>query len=78
MALALPPPVLDGPRDERQRGFPRRRTYSKGLSGERRTIQAKASHCIQAFQWFQKAAEQGYVAAQFSLGVMYDAGRGVA
>jgi TPR repeat protein len=27
--------------------------------------------------WFRKAAEQGFVKAQFNLGLMYDNGRGV-
>ncbi|TGV06746.1 sel1 repeat family protein [Alcaligenaceae bacterium 429] len=30
-----------------------------------------------AREWFEKAAEQGLAQAQFSLGVMYDQGRGV-
>ncbi|MGG4603986.1 tetratricopeptide repeat protein [Paenalcaligenes sp. Me131] len=30
-----------------------------------------------AHEWFEKAAEQGLAQAQFSLGVMYDQGRGV-
>ena len=31
----------------------------------------------QALKWYRKAAEQGYVFAQFNLGVMYDNGEGV-
>ena len=30
-----------------------------------------------AREWFEKSAEQGLAQAQFSLGVMYDQGRGV-
>jgi hypothetical protein len=31
----------------------------------------------QAFKWYHKAAEQGYVAAQYNLGILYDEGLGV-
>lgn len=31
-----------------------------------------------AFKWYRKAAEQGYVAAQYNLGILYDEGLGVA
>ena len=32
---------------------------------------------IKAVEWYQRAAEQGYAAAQYHLGVMYDNGQGV-
>jgi len=53
-----------------QQGFERGEAYYSG--------EGVPQDCIQAFQWFQKAAEQDHVVAQLSLGVMYDAGRGVA
>lgn len=31
----------------------------------------------QAFKWYHKAADQGYVAAQYNLGILYDEGLGV-
>ena len=31
----------------------------------------------QAFNWYQKSANQGYATAQYNLGVMYDEGQGV-
>ena len=31
----------------------------------------------EAVKWFRKAAEQGYAAAQYNLGAMYDSGQGV-
>ncbi len=38
----------------------------------------KGKHYAKAAEWYRKAAEQGYAAAQHSLGVMYYTGRGVA
>jgi hypothetical protein len=32
----------------------------------------------EAFKWYHKAADQGYVPAEYNLGVLYDEGRGVA
>jgi uncharacterized protein len=32
---------------------------------------------VEAVKWYRKAAEQGYVEAQWSLGYMYDKGDGV-
>jgi TPR repeat protein len=32
---------------------------------------------MKAVEWFQKAADQGLVAAQFNLGIMYENGQGV-
>lgn len=31
----------------------------------------------EAFEWYHKAADQGYVAAQYNLGILYDEGLGV-
>jgi len=31
----------------------------------------------QAFEWFERAAEQGVAEAQYNLGVKYDQGQGV-
>ena len=33
---------------------------------------------MEAVKWFRKAAEQGYVDAQYNFGVCYDKGNGVA
>jgi len=33
---------------------------------------------VEAVKWYRKAADQGYAAAQFNLGLMYEYGRGVA
>ena len=38
----------------------------------------KDKNYTEAFKWYRKAADQGHVNAQFSLGVMYDFGLGVA
>jgi TPR repeat protein len=32
----------------------------------------------EAFQWYSKAADQGYARAKFNLGLMFENGRGVA
>jgi TPR repeat protein len=40
--------------------------------------QGVAEDPVKAMEWYRKAAEQGYAAAQRNLGWMYDQGRGVA
>lgn len=59
-------------REEFVRGMTSNLQFLEGLEHE------NAGNYAEAHQWFERAAKQGHVGAQFSLGASFELGRGIA
>ena len=70
---------LSPPRDQNHRNTQakKQRTASNSTDEQQNTQEFNQKNNIEAARWFKKAADQGYVLAQYELGKMYSQGEGV-